>query len=78
MSGIDVERMRSPAEAKGYECSRLNAVRHGILSRHLVLPWEDQGEYDDLLESLVAEYAPSGPTEHHLRVCTGPVRLPPR
>jgi hypothetical protein len=54
------------AEPQGYERSRLNAVRHGILSRHLVLPWEDHSEYDDLLESLVAEHAPSGPTEHHL------------
>ena len=52
--------------AAGYELSRLNAVRHGILSRHLVLPWEDQREYDDLLKSLVAEHAPSGTTEHHL------------
>jgi hypothetical protein len=66
MSISNVEPMRSPAGAEGYERSRLNAVRHGILSRHLVLPWEDRGEYDDLLESLVAEHAPSGPTEHHL------------
>ena len=51
--------------ALSYE-RRLNAVRHGILSRHLVLPWEDQREYDDLLKSLVAEHAPSGTTEHHL------------
>ena len=47
------------AEATGLRRSRLNAVRHGILSRHLVLPWEDRSEYDDLLESLVAEHAPS-------------------
>jgi hypothetical protein len=31
-----------------------------------VLPWEDRGEYDDLLESLVGEHRPVGPTEHHL------------
>jgi hypothetical protein len=54
------------AEPRGYERSRLNAVRHGILSRHLLLPWEDRSEYDDLLESLVAEHHPDGPTEHHL------------
>jgi hypothetical protein len=55
--------------AKGFwsnERSRLNAIRHGILSRHLVLPWEDRSEYDDLLESLVTEHRPNGPTEHHL------------
>jgi hypothetical protein len=52
--------------SRGYEGSRLNAVRHGILSRHLVLPWEDPSEYDDLMDSLVAEHRPNGPTEHHL------------
>jgi hypothetical protein len=56
----------NPPLATSYERSRLNAVRHGILSRHLVLPWEDPKEYDDLLENLVAEHRPNGPTEHHL------------
>jgi hypothetical protein len=66
MSDEKVEAMLMAAEPRGYERSRLNAVRHGILSRHLVLPWEDRSEYDDLLESLVAEHHPNGPTEHHL------------
>jgi hypothetical protein len=39
-----VEAMPMTAEPQGYERSRLNAVRHGILSRHLVLPWEDHSE----------------------------------
>ena len=51
---------------KGYLASRLNATRHGILSRHAVLPWEDKGDYDVLLDSLGAEYQPSTPTESHL------------
>jgi hypothetical protein len=66
MSNGNVEAMPMTAEPRGYERSRLNAVRHGILSRHLLLPWEDRSEYDDLLESLVAEHHPNGPTEHHL------------
>jgi hypothetical protein len=66
MSDEKVEAMLMAAEPRGYERSRLNAVRHGILSRHLVLPWEDRSEYDDLLESLVAEHHPNGPTEYHL------------
>jgi hypothetical protein len=49
-----------------YESTRLNALRHGVLSRHAVLPWEDRSEYQALLEALVAEHAPSGPTEGHL------------
>jgi hypothetical protein len=31
-----------------------------------VLPWEDKAEYDALLNALVEEYAPHGPTEEHL------------
>lgn len=46
--------------------SRFNATKHGILSRHTVLPWEDADEYRELHDGLVAEYGPSGPTEVHL------------
>ena len=28
-----------------YETTRFNALRHGVLSRHTVLPWEDRSEY---------------------------------
>ena len=49
-----------------YETTRFNALRHGILSRHTVLPWEDRSEYQALLDALVAEHAPNGPTEEHL------------
>lgn len=50
----------------GYEGSRFNAVRHGVLSELTVLPWEDEVEYAKLLEALVEEYRPRGPTEDHL------------
>jgi hypothetical protein len=50
----------------GYGGSRFNAVRHGVLSVHTVLPWEDEAEYAALLGALVEEYAPRGPTEDHL------------
>src|SRR5208282_794262 len=36
------------------------------LSRHTVLTWEDASEYRALLDALVAEHAPDGPTEEHL------------
>src|SRR5215472_4081834 len=51
---------------RGYECSRFNAVRHAVLSKHIVLAWEDAAEYQSLLGALVQEYAPQGPTELHL------------
>jgi hypothetical protein len=42
-----------PRESQGrYEGSRFNAVRHGVLSEHTVLPWEDKGEYAALMDFL--------------------------
>jgi hypothetical protein len=55
-----------PTDVDGYETTRFNALRHGVLSRYTVLPWEDQDEYCRLLEALVAEHKPKGPTEEHL------------
>ena len=49
-----------------YETTRFNALGHGVLSRHTVLPWEDRSEYERLLDALAAEHAPDGPTEEHL------------
>jgi len=50
----------------GYDASRFNSLRHGVLSLHTVLPWEDKAEYEALLNALVEEHAPHGPTEEHL------------
>ena len=56
----------SPAETGGTEITRFNALRHGVLSRYTVLPWENADEYQALVAALVAEHAPQGPTEEHL------------
>jgi hypothetical protein len=55
-----------PADIGGTEITRFNALRHGVLSRYTVLPWENPDEYHALLAALVAEYDPQGPTEEHL------------
>src|SRR5271156_650727 len=55
-----------PAKIGGTEITRFNALRHGVLSRYTVLPWEDADEYHALVAALVAEHAPQGPTEEHL------------
>jgi len=55
-----------PAETAGTEITRFNALKHGVLSRYTVLPWEDADEYAALVASLAAEHRPSGPTEEHL------------
>ena len=61
----NVETLPQPRGGK-YEFARFNALRHGVLSQHTVLPWEDGGEYLTLVEALVAEHKPLGPTEEHL------------
>lgn len=48
------------------DVTRFNALKHGVLSRHTVLGWEDAGEYKVLLEVLVTEHTPEGSTEEHL------------
>ena len=55
-----------PTESDGVARTRFNAIRHGILSRYTVLPWEDADEYDALATALTAEHSPVGPTEQHL------------
>ncbi len=61
---IEIE--KSGEEKSGYDVSRFNALRHGILSRHTILPWEDENDYVALLASLEDEYQPATPTESHL------------
>jgi len=63
----EVARLVAPiGENDGTALTRFNALRHGILSRYTVLPWEDEEEYAALVASLAAEHAPEGPTEEHL------------
>ena len=52
-------------ESGGTDTTRFNALRHGVLSRYTVLPWESTDEYRAVVEALVAEHAPLGPTEEH-------------
>jgi hypothetical protein len=55
-----------PADTGGTEITRFNALKHGVLSRYTVLPWEDADEYHTLVSALAAEHAPQEPTEEHL------------
>jgi hypothetical protein len=50
----------------GYQHSRLNALSHGLTARTMLLPWEDAAAFQTLLDALLAEHRPMGPTEHHL------------
>ena len=35
-----------------------NAISHGFYSSDVVLPWENQQDFDDLLQALQDEYCP--------------------
>jgi hypothetical protein len=45
----------TPAETGSTEITRFNALKHGVLSRYTVLPWEDVDEYRTLVVALAAE-----------------------
>jgi hypothetical protein len=56
-----------PASKTGhYEAVRFNAIKHGILSKLVVLAHEDGADFDDLLGALIDEHRPVGMTERHL------------
>lgn len=49
-----------------YEPVRYNALKHGILSRLVVLSHESGEEFADLMAALIEEHQPAGMTERHL------------
>jgi len=50
----------------GYDASKYNALKHGVLSKYTVMYWENRDDYDTLLSSLIDEYKPINVTEGHL------------
>jgi len=50
----------------GYDASKYNALKHGVLSKYTVMHWESREDYDALLASLRIEHDPQGTTEGHL------------
>ena len=52
--------------AAAYDAVRFNAMRHGILSRYVVLSHESADDYHALLDGLVDEHRPAGATQEHL------------
>jgi hypothetical protein len=54
------------APVANYDAVRFNAMKHGILSRLVVLAHEDGAEFADLQAALIDEHRPAGVTERHL------------
>ncbi len=56
-----------PRTAEGKAASSQNRRQHGLAGNHfVVLDWEMQEDYDQLLSDLRAEHKPATPTEHFL------------
>ncbi|HLJ17257.1 MAG TPA: hypothetical protein VKV15_22370, partial [Bryobacteraceae bacterium] len=55
-----------PRTEAGKDASKLNALKHGLASTQVVLPYEDCTAFEDLKATLIIEHQPAGPTEQLL------------
>ena len=60
---IRTNRQYIKSRSAKYDVVKNNALKYGVQSKHLILPWENKADYDALLAALTAEYNPVGPTE---------------
>ncbi len=56
------KRSTGPITLEGKEAASFNTTKHGVLSKR-ILPTEDPGEYQDLVDSLQADLKPVGAME---------------
>ena len=62
----NAQRSTGPKTDEGKETSRLNAVKHGLTARAIVLPGENPEAFDALTAELLDEFAPRMATERVL------------
>jgi hypothetical protein len=55
-----------PRTEAGKAVSSMNSLKHGLTSRKVVLPGEDQADFDRLHTQLLSEHAPDGALETEL------------
>jgi hypothetical protein len=55
-----------PKTSEGKAAVRLNALRHGLLTRDVVLPGEDANAFEELFNQVRANLSPVGPIEEFL------------
>ncbi len=55
-----------PKSTKGKYRSRLNALKHGLLAKDIVLPSEDEQEFEGLRRALITELRPEGSLEEQI------------
>jgi hypothetical protein len=62
----NARRSTGPQTPEGKAVIRLNALRHGLLARDVVLPGEDAHAFEDLWNQIRADLSPMGPIEELL------------
>src|SRR3974377_2347583 len=62
----NARRSTGPRTPEGKAVVRLNALRHGVLARDVVLPGEDADAFEDLWNQVRANFSPVGPIEEFL------------
>jgi hypothetical protein len=55
-----------PKTPQGQATASMNAVRHGLRARTVVLPDENREDFDEILAGLQAQYQPQNPAEQYL------------
>jgi len=64
----NAEKSTGPKTAEGKVVAKLNAVRHGLLSKELLVPREDKGALQEFSNRLREELRPQGALEELLMV----------
>jgi hypothetical protein len=62
----NAKKCTGPKTPEGKAASSMNALRHGLRARAVVLPDENREEFDQLLAALQDQYQPQNPAEHYL------------
>jgi hypothetical protein len=59
----NAQKSTGPSSPAGKSRASRNSYRHGLLSKNLILGWEEEKEFRRLVNALNAEHRPQGATE---------------
>lgn len=62
----NAKRSTGPKTPNGKQMSSKNAIKHGVLSKEIVLPDEDVGQFEELITGLYNHFQPEGQLEVEL------------
>jgi hypothetical protein len=62
----NAQRSTGPKTAEGRAAVRLNGLKHVLTAQRLILPGENEADFQNLLDSYTTEHEPITPTEHAL------------